>query len=169
LTFKPVNFFLEQVIPATGQTERRISVLGDTWQTERRKKTDRGELSIHQFSEDGKMFAPFREFCLANGPLVFVEQITATVLNEYRDYLWRLREINHLEARLAALRELLPVAYRQIYVFACRPEKRVWIYAENSEQAIAKLHDRMNSNYCGPTTGLEKDIANYELWLKTQR
>ena len=147
-----------------------------------------------------------------------------TAIAEQTDLDEVLREINDLEARLEALRELLPVEYRQIFVFACRPERRVWLYAENSEQAIAKLHDRMNSYYrdnwdivsnavtrysdpneacqyspgnllrqltrqdaelliqdfranqkgkapkpqTGPTTGLEKDIANYELWLETQ-
>jgi integrase len=72
---------------ATGTPERRISVLADAWLDARRKKTHRGDLTIRQWSEDQKMLQQFRDFVAANC-IVFVDQISAGVLNAYRDKLW---------------------------------------------------------------------------------
>src|SRR5262245_5459257 len=74
-------------------------------------------------------------------------QIMATVTDQFTERQEKLAEINDLETRLAALRATLPTCYKTFFVFCTHPEKRVWIYADNQEQAVRKLHDRMNSNY----------------------
>lgn len=58
-----------------------------------------------------------------------------------------LREISDLESRLEELRALLPSCLKTFYRFRCRPEKYVWVYAENREQADQRLRDRMKRTY----------------------
>ncbi|MBA2113667.1 hypothetical protein [Bremerella alba] len=58
-----------------------------------------------------------------------------------------LREIAECEARIDELRALLPTCIKTFFRFRCRPEKYVWVYAENREQAEQRLHARMHKTY----------------------
>ncbi|EAQ81742.1 hypothetical protein [Blastopirellula marina] len=58
-----------------------------------------------------------------------------------------LQEISQHETRIFELRQLLPSALKSFFRFRCRPEKFVWVYALTHEEAVRKLHARMNLNY----------------------
>jgi hypothetical protein len=51
------------------------------------------------------------------------------------------------DAQLIALRAKLPTSVKNFYRFRCKPERFVWVYAANREQAEARLNARMNQSY----------------------
>ena len=57
-----------------------------------------------------------------------------------------LQEIVSLEARLSALRDLLPPTFKKFFVFIT-DKRRIWVYADSRETAEKKLHARMNRDY----------------------
>ena len=66
--------------------EHRISVLADRWLNLRQKQAERGDLSLTQWSEDRAKLQTFRDFLSVNFPeVIYIEQISATILNEYRE------------------------------------------------------------------------------------
>ena len=58
-----------------------------------------------------------------------------------------LQAIAFHDAQLVTLRAKLPTSVKNFYRFRCKPERFVWVYAANREQADARLHERMNKSY----------------------
>lgn len=58
-----------------------------------------------------------------------------------------LAELKELELRKLELQQLLPSTVKSFYLFRCKPETHVWIYAASREQAEERLHTRMNNSY----------------------
>ncbi len=58
-----------------------------------------------------------------------------------------LREIRECEARLEELRAILPSPIKKFYVYRCKPERSVMVYAANEEQAAERLRERMHASY----------------------
>src|SRR5690348_13250572 len=73
------------------------------------------------------------------------------------------REIAELEALIQEKRALLPIIYKQIFVFRCHPEKKVMVYAASLDEARQKLHARMNLNYGENWEVASQAVSQYDL------
>ncbi|QEG42087.1 tyrosine-type recombinase/integrase [Roseimaritima ulvae] len=165
--------------------ERRISKLAEVWHSERRKQVERGELTLKQWSEDQSKLQVFRDFIFANYPnVVFADQITPEILNQYRDKQWEFVDCGTensigretLKKRLSNVRQWLGFLVDHNYLAELpkdlskyarvkidKPKPIFWTIAEIkklAEQATprTKLYLMLGLN-CGWT---QKDIATLE-------
>ncbi|QDU55618.1 hypothetical protein [Aeoliella mucimassa] len=69
--------------------ELRIEALANFWHEQRKLQTEQEELSLKQWSEDTAKLKTFRDFLRVNYPqTIYVDEITAAMLNLYRDKQW---------------------------------------------------------------------------------
>ncbi|QDU75977.1 hypothetical protein Pan97_30210 [Bremerella volcania] len=89
-----------KTVPYTG--ERRIGTLAQSWLDQRKAQAERGELSLKQWSEDRAKLEVFRNFIIANYPtVVFIDQISPSMLNLYRDKQWEFIDHENPQYRIS--------------------------------------------------------------------
>jgi integrase len=96
-------------LPHAQTDERRVSTLATGYLNHRRQEAERGDLSLKQYDDDRRHVELFRDFLSVNYPtLAFIDQVSADVLNQYRDKQTELCGSNvTLKKRLEGVRKWL--------------------------------------------------------------